>query len=95
MLGEFFVGFGGLACFAWRLVALCRWPPHPKTAQLSPRGLLVDSHSVHPHTHTQALAFDVLSGFVFTSQQGLSSMSSKNAGLDVRLMCRRPVLDMA
>jgi hypothetical protein len=32
MLGDFFVGFGGLACSAWRLVALCRWPPHPKTA---------------------------------------------------------------
>ena len=34
MLGDFFVGFGGLACSAWRLVALCRWPPHPKTALL-------------------------------------------------------------
>jgi hypothetical protein len=32
MLGDFIVGFGGLACSAWRLVALCRWPPHPKTA---------------------------------------------------------------
>jgi hypothetical protein len=34
MLGDFIVGFGGLACSAWRLVALCRWPPHPKTALL-------------------------------------------------------------
>jgi hypothetical protein len=23
---------GGLACSAWRLVDVCRWPPHPKTA---------------------------------------------------------------
>jgi hypothetical protein len=30
VLGDFVVGFGGLACSAWRLVAVCRWPPHPK-----------------------------------------------------------------
>jgi hypothetical protein len=38
MLGDFIVGFGGLACSAWRLVALCRWPPHPKTALLIATG---------------------------------------------------------
>jgi hypothetical protein len=32
MLGDFIVGFDGLACPTWRLVAVCRWPPHPKTA---------------------------------------------------------------
>jgi hypothetical protein len=47
MLGDFIVGFGGLACSAWRLVALCRWPPRPKTALLL---------HVHPQPQTSIFA---------------------------------------